>query len=620
LLENRYRVGRPLGAGGFGITYLGYDTRLSARVAVKEFFPSHLYEQGLRRSLANPLWVEVPPRIGAAAFQEERDKIIREACRAVTIHHGNVVRVRDAFAEQLADATVAPGSSLEGAGYLVMDYVAGRTLDEYVRERGGGPLSERDSLRIITSVLDGLEAIHDAGLLHRDLKPSNLYIRAQNDQPLILDLGAAREIGTASVSGATKMWTPGYAPPEQYDARTRGARPGEEGPWTDLYACGAILHYLLTGQELTESVRRAEGDRVPLAGGNSELVSAVRWAVELDPSRRPASVRQWRAALLATQRGEETPTAMPADVTRAFPQQARYDAPQGATWPVSDMDLGRQELPPAMASRIPPDRDTLTSWSDDAAHSQARRPYMRSHAEPGARAAFAADPGRQQSPHSPVEPPAALPSRKGPMLLLLLTVVGFAAVALRSPPDPVSTSATSGDTASSFVPNEEALVAVPDTASIPAAVTDEPAEEDVETRVMRIRARWLQILADSTRYGVRTCDRNVESTALSTRAYYNGGAPVMIRDWTRDGEGNLLTREFFFEPGANGQMQLMFAFYVYATDGRSEHRYYFHNGELIRWRGPDGALREVGSEDARVQAQAVLEEAATLEATVPCGE
>ena len=223
LLQARYRIGRVLGEGGFGITYLGWDETLALRVAIKEFLPHYLATRSV-----DGISVQVYQHEKTAEFAYGLEKFLGEArTLARFADHPGIVAVRDYFA---ANQT----------GYLVMNYLDGMTFQNYLARQGGRiPLDQ--ALSILTPVMDTLREVHAAGLLHRDISPDNLFLPTGKPAKL-LDFGAARTaLGERSCS-LSVIVKPGYAPEEQYRSR------GQQGPWTDIYALGATFYCALTGE------------------------------------------------------------------------------------------------------------------------------------------------------------------------------------------------------------------------------------------------------------------------------------------------------------------------------------------------------------------------------------
>jgi hypothetical protein len=273
---HEYRIERVLGFGGFGITYLATDTNLNKLVAIKEYLPAALAMRAADASIM--------PSAGAYAadFRWGLERFVEEARALARFRHGNLVPVHRYF-------------EANGTAYVVMEYERGERLDDFLkRQRNGLPQSQ--VMQLLSGLLDGLEAVHRAGYLHRDVKPSNIVLRADGT-PVLLDFGAARQALGQRSHTVTAIVTPGYAPLEQY------AGDGKQGPWTDLYAVGALAHRLIVGAPPPEATSRARNDpyrplvqRKP-AGYDVALLNAVDWALQVDEHERPQSVREFRHAL-----------------------------------------------------------------------------------------------------------------------------------------------------------------------------------------------------------------------------------------------------------------------------------------------------------------------------------
>ncbi|ROZ78377.1 protein kinase [Ramlibacter sp. WS9] len=286
---NEYQIERPLGGGGFGITYLARDSNLQLPVAIKEYFPSDLVTRG-----ANQV---VQVRGGSSNEHQEQydwglERFLDEARALATFRHPNIVRVLRYFRDN-------------GTAYIVMEYESGLALKRWVPQNA--PLSQRSLLSIIYPVLDGLEAVHKTGFLHRDIKPDNIYVRADGT-PVLLDFGAARRV-TAN-RDMTNIVSPGFAPFEQYHSQ------GNQGPWTDIYSLGAVMYWMTTGKKPVESAARVRHDTLVPAAELAEvgvfgsaLLDAIDWAMQPDESRRPQSVTLLRAAILGSERTAVIPSS-----------------------------------------------------------------------------------------------------------------------------------------------------------------------------------------------------------------------------------------------------------------------------------------------------------------------
>lgn len=237
VLAGKYLVGRVLGHGGFGITYLACDINLGTKLAIKEYFP-----QGMATRSMGDTNISIYSGNTKQSFEYGLEKFIDEA-RTLAKFDGvdEIVAVKDFFKEN-------------GTAYLVMSYVEGITLKAYT-EQNGGRLPLEVVLNIMLPIMLALEQVHNAGILHRDISPDNIFI-TKNFNAKLLDFGAARyAIGEHSKS-LSVLLKPGYAPEEQY--RTRG----NQGPWTDVYAVGATIYKALTGQTPPEALDRLENDTI----------------------------------------------------------------------------------------------------------------------------------------------------------------------------------------------------------------------------------------------------------------------------------------------------------------------------------------------------------------------
>lgn len=233
ILNGRYLVGKVLGVGGFGITYLGYDLTLEIKVAIKEYMPSALATRHPDHySVALTGRVEEDYQYGMERFLDEA-KIL-----AKLQNTPHIVSVQNYFKEN-------------GTAYFVMEYIDGMSLKAYLA-KNGDKIPYNQAITILQPIMEALVQVHGLNLLHRDISPDNIYITTKGESRL-LDFGAARfALGDGkSVSIILKH---GYAPEEQYSSH------GNQGPWTDVYAMGATLYRCITGQLPPDSVERIHGD------------------------------------------------------------------------------------------------------------------------------------------------------------------------------------------------------------------------------------------------------------------------------------------------------------------------------------------------------------------------
>ncbi|KJU84468.1 serine/threonine protein kinase [Candidatus Magnetobacterium bavaricum] len=284
LAKNKYAVGRVLGKpGGFGITYIGWDTVLETKVAIKEFLPRDCAGRD-----THSLTVVPHSREEQDVFQDGLVKFLEEARTLARFDHANIIRIRDFFEEN-------------ATGYLVMDYCDGINLDEYLKSKGGR-LSEKSTVAIMMPILDGLREVHANSFLHRDIKPLNILI-TRNKLPVLLDFGAARAAIREKSRSLTVVLTPGFAPYEQYQTH------GKQGPWTDIYACGATMYYMISGHVPPDAIDRKNGTvkiapLMKLAPDISKKTNeAIMLALSIDPQNRPATVKDFQKLLPITVAG-----------------------------------------------------------------------------------------------------------------------------------------------------------------------------------------------------------------------------------------------------------------------------------------------------------------------------
>lgn len=236
VLKEKYLIGRVLGYGGFGVTYIGWDEILQRKVAVKEYLPSDFATRsyGSRR-------VTVFSGEAAEQFQAGLQSFLFEARRLAKFNAvAETVDIYDCFEEN-------------GSGYIVMEYLDGATVKEVLRKRKR--ISVEQARAIALSVLRGLSAVHKESIIHRDIAPDNIFI-TKAGRVKILDFGAARYATAVQSKSLSVILKPGFAPEEQYRSR------GEQGPWTDIYALGATIYCMITGKRPEESIQRLAEDHV----------------------------------------------------------------------------------------------------------------------------------------------------------------------------------------------------------------------------------------------------------------------------------------------------------------------------------------------------------------------
>ncbi len=235
VLNGRYVVGAAKGEGGFGITYIGKDTRLDRTVAIKEYFPSGLVN---RNSSVSSEITETQDENGKDAFLKGRDRFLTEA-KLLAKFSGEmgIVHILDFFVEN-------------NTAYIVMEYLDGMSLSNKLK--ADGTMSVQQTITVLMPVMLSLEKVHKQGLIHRDISPSNIMIL--HNTVKLIDFGAARQASRDGGKSLSLMLKPGYAPEEQYRSK------GVQGPWTDVYALCATMYKCITGVTPEESNDRLHKD------------------------------------------------------------------------------------------------------------------------------------------------------------------------------------------------------------------------------------------------------------------------------------------------------------------------------------------------------------------------
>jgi Protein kinase domain len=288
-----------IGAGGFGIVYRAFDHALEREVAIKEYMPSAMAARSAT------LHVSVLSQGHAETFALGLKSFVNEARLLARFDEPSLVKVHRFWEGN-------------GTAYMVMPLYRGRTLKVLRQSLSESP-SEAWLRGIVTPLLGALEVLHAEGVYHRDIAPDNILV-GDDGRPVLLDFGAARRVIGDQSQALTAILKPSYAPIEQY-AEATGLR---QGPWTDLYALGATLHFAVTGTAPQPATARALGtDRDQLAGTQRglsiEFLRIVDWMMAPRPEHRPQSVAALREALAGR-------TAAPvAPVPAAVASEAAWD-------------------------------------------------------------------------------------------------------------------------------------------------------------------------------------------------------------------------------------------------------------------------------------------------------
>ena len=286
LQNGKYRIIRILGQGGFGITYLAEHTMLDKKVAIKEFFPKEYCDRD-----ENSHSISAGTKNSVEIIEILKSKFIKEAKNISKLNHPNIITIHDIFREN-------------ETAYYVMEYIEGDSMSEMIKR--DGPIPELQALVYIAKVGDAVEYMHSMSMNHLDIKPANIMVRAEDNSPVLIDFGLSKQYDS---SGDQTSTTPigishGYAPIEQY-------RPGGVSifsPQTDVYALGATLYALLTGQTPPHYSDILE-DGLPELPISVSLrtAQAIEKAMEIKKTKRPASIKEFLSLLSIGSNTKSTP-------------------------------------------------------------------------------------------------------------------------------------------------------------------------------------------------------------------------------------------------------------------------------------------------------------------------
>ena len=307
LRANTYRIVRFIAAGGFGCTYEAEHVMLRRRVAIKEFFM-----QGYCNREEHTNHVTVGTQGMQEQVNKSKRKFLEEARAIGELEHEGIVRVSDVFEEN-------------GTAYYVMDYIEGQSLAALCKE---GPLPEKAAIYYIRQVCEALMEVHAHNRLHLDIKPGNIMVKP-NGSTVLIDFGASKQYDIASGENPSTLlgYTPGYAPIEQVNSKVQQFLPA-----TDIYALGATLYRVLTGNTpmLPGDRLNEEEDLTFPAGISASTRQAVERAMEIRKKDRPQSVREFVALLDAAVKVENPrPEPSPIPVPPTLAQQKSHRVPMG---------------------------------------------------------------------------------------------------------------------------------------------------------------------------------------------------------------------------------------------------------------------------------------------------
>jgi len=331
---------RVLGIGGFGIVYLAFDHALEREVAVKEYMPASLAGR------TETMHVSLRSQSDADTFSLGLKSFVNEARLLARFDHPSLVKVHRFW-------------EANGTAYMAMPVLRGSTLKE-LRKAMDTPPGEAWLRGLLDPLLGAIERLHGEGVYHRDIAPDNIQIEADG-RPVLLDFGAARRVIGDKSQALTAILKPAYAPIEQYGE----AGSVRQGPWTDLYALGATLHFMLLGRPPAPATARAvHDDMTPLSaqaqpGCSADFLRTIDWMLAPRPVDRPQSV----AALREVLAGRVSPPVrrpVPAEPvadwesTRILGAAPKTGAPAAVAQTADDDDPGTMIVPPRGAVGRPP--------------------------------------------------------------------------------------------------------------------------------------------------------------------------------------------------------------------------------------------------------------------------
>jgi serine/threonine protein kinase len=277
LLHEQYLIGRALGDGGFGITYLSWDLGLESRLAIKEYMPNGVAGRSGGQSKVVPYTEQTTQE-----FEWGLDRFLEEARTLKKFsNHPGIVSVDTVFKDN-------------GTAYLVMEFLDGVTFEEFLARRGGR-ITFETAMRVVLPAMDALAAVHAEGILHRDISPDNIYLTRAGKVKLI-DFGAARNALGQKSRNLSIILKEGYAPEEQYRAS------GIQGPWTDVYAMAATLYHAITGRIPQPALDRQAQDKLQWPSQlqvqiEPRIEAALMKALSIKASDRFQSMEDFKAAL-----------------------------------------------------------------------------------------------------------------------------------------------------------------------------------------------------------------------------------------------------------------------------------------------------------------------------------
>lgn len=310
ILRGKYVLGLPLGQGGFGITYIGWEVAAGRKVAIKEYFPTGQVSRSQEKGRTELIWYSTEQ--ANFAQHDGMDAFLREARKMEKVSKiPQVVSILEVFEEN-------------ATAYIVMDYIQGENLKDRIQRTG--PMSWEEAEKIFLPVAKAMAQVHKAGLIHRDLSPDNLIIQPDGTVR-ILDLGAAKDLSINTGVSSMQVAKNGFSPPEQYTQQ------GGSGTWTDVYALAATMYFAVTGKlppsamdRLTEDALQWDNPQIAALPENAAI--AMQKAMVLFRNNRTQTMEDFMADLGCTPAPRPQPKPAPQPESKAKPQPKPEPKPQ----------------------------------------------------------------------------------------------------------------------------------------------------------------------------------------------------------------------------------------------------------------------------------------------------
>ena len=254
ILDGRYLVGKMIGQGGFGMTYIGFDLLLNIKVCIKEYYPMGNVSRD--NSVSNMIYWNYTTN-QEEQWKEGCESFLKEARKMAKLDSiPGIVRVRDTFYENQT-------------AYIIMDFIEGKTLKQHLFEMGTQDYVT--CINMLAPMMKSLSRVHGQGLIHRDISPDNMMV-TKDGSLMLLDLGAAKDVSNSREGMSQLVTKRGFSPAEQY------MESGSVGPWTDVYAFCATMYYCMYGKLIPEAMERLMQDTLtfPPFPNGTELPEDVK--------------------------------------------------------------------------------------------------------------------------------------------------------------------------------------------------------------------------------------------------------------------------------------------------------------------------------------------------------